>query len=44
MCESIDKNGYKTWELNKREGELDVGVGASEIVVTIIPKKTIYWY
>ena len=28
MCESIDKNGYKTWALNKRDGEFVRGIGA----------------
>ena len=37
MCESIDKNGFKTWTLNKRYGELDGGVGSNEIVDTTIP-------
>ena len=42
MCEFIDKNGYKTWALNKRDGVLDGGVGESEIVDTTIPKKNLY--
>ena len=42
MCESIDKNGFKTWTLNKRDGELDGGVGSNEIVDTTIPKKNLY--
>ena len=42
MCESTDKNGYKTWALNKRDGVLDSGVGANEIVDTTIPKKKLY--
>ena len=39
MCEQIDKNGYKTWALNKREGAFESGVGTYEIVDTTIPKK-----
>ena len=42
MCEITDKNGYKTWILNKRDGELVGGVGANEIVDTTIPKKNLY--
>ena len=42
MCESIDKNGFKTWTLNKRDGELDGGVGTNEIIDTTIPKKNLY--
>ncbi len=42
MCESTDKNGYKTWALNKRDGILDSGVGANEIVDTTIPKKELF--
>ena len=42
MCESIDKNGYKTWALNKRDGEFVGGVGGNEIVDTTIPKKHLY--
>ena len=42
MCESEDHNGYKTWALNKRDGELVGGVGANEIVDTTIPKKNLY--
>ncbi len=42
MCEQIDKNGYKTWTLNKRDGEFVGGVGANEIVDTTIPKKNLY--
>ncbi len=42
MCESIDKNGYKTWALNKREGTFDSGVGSYEIVDATIPKKELY--
>jgi len=42
MCESTDKNGYKTWALNKRDGEFVGGVGANEIVDTTIPKKNLY--
>ena len=39
MCENTDKNGYKTWALNKRDGEFAGGVGVNEIVDTTIPKK-----
>ncbi len=42
MCETIDKNGYKTWALNKRQGILSGGVGSTEIVDTTIPKKELY--
>ena len=42
MCESEDKNGYKTWSLNKRQGELGSGIGFFEIVDTTIPKKELY--
>ena len=42
MCESEDQNGYKTWALNKRDGEFVSGVGAYEIVDTTIPKKDLY--
>ena len=42
MCESIDKNGFKTWTLNKRDGEFDGGVGSNEIIDTTIPKKNLY--
>ena len=38
MCESIDKNQYKTWSLFKRSGPLDSGVGVYEIVDTTLPK------
>ena len=42
MCETTDKNGYKTWILNKRDGELVGGVGVNEIVDTTMPKKNLY--
>ncbi len=42
MCESIDKNGFKTWALSKRDGVFDGGVGANEIIDTTIPKKNLF--
>ena len=43
MCESEDKNGYKTWSINRRNSETQIsGVGSYEIVDTTIPKKELY--
>ncbi len=42
MCESIDKNQYKTWSLFKRSGPLDSGVGVYEIVDTTLPNRELF--
>ena len=42
MCESIDKNQYKTWSLFKRSGPLDSGVGVYEIVDTNLPNRELF--
>lgn len=42
MCESIDKNQYKTWSLFKRTGPLDSGVGIYEIVDTTLPNRELF--
>ena len=42
MCESIDKNQYKTWSLFKRSGPLDSGVGVYEIVDTTLPNRKLF--
>ena len=43
MCESEDKNGYKTWSINRRNSEAhNSGVGIYEIVNSTIPKKELY--
>ena len=42
MCESIDKNQYKTWSLFKRSGPLESGVGVYEIVDTTLPNRELF--
>ena len=43
MCESEDKNGYKTWSISRRKSEAqNSGVGSYEIVNSTIPKKELY--
>ena len=42
LCESIDKNQYKTWSLFKRSGPLDSGVGVYEIVDTTLPNRELF--
>ena len=43
MCESEDKNGYKTWSISRRKSEVQTsGVGSYEIVDSTIPKKELY--
>ena len=42
MCESIDKNQYKTRSLFKRVGPLDSGVGIYEIVDTSLPNRELF--
>ena len=43
MCESIDKNGYKTWSVLKRSSSnMQSGVGYAEIVDSTVPHKELW--
>ena len=43
MCESIDKNGYKTWLVLKRSSSsMESGVGYAEIVDSTVPHKELW--
>ena len=43
MCESTDKNGYKTWSVLKRSSSnMESGVGYAEIVDSTVPHKELW--
>ena len=43
MCESTDKNGYKTWSVLKRSSSnMESGVGYAEIVDSTVPHKKLW--
>ena len=43
MCESTDKNGYKTWSVLKRSSSnMESGVGYAEIIDSTVPHKELW--
>ena len=43
MCESTDKNDYKTWSVLKRSGSnMESGVGYAEIIDSTLPHKELW--
>ena len=43
MCESTDKNGYKTWSVLKRSSSnMKSGVGYAEIIDSTVPHKELW--